>query len=506
MKNDYAGYMKDNAVNWIKALYANKVVLMFVILCAFGIFTTGKPVSYTVVEVFTRFGRNTFLVLALIIPVLAGLGLNFGIVVGAMAAQIAIFWTVYWGYSGIPGLLICVVMATPIAIFFGWLVGKLYNKTKGAEMITGLILAYFADGLYQFFFLFLIGGVIPVTNPTLIIAGGTGVKNTIDLADNLKYSIDTISLLTVVRAFVLIYIIMSVLVWAANSKKALNLQRPLKKENLISSAVLFGLTFVPVINAFMATDRLQLSKGVPVACALAIGFGLYRIILGKIKKAEGNYMVKNVAMMIAAALIFGLSFIPAVNLVLWSVHLPVAIYALIALLCFFNTWLLSTKMGQDMRTVGQSRTVANAAGINVNRTRIIAMCMSTTLAAWGQIIYLQNMGTFATYGAHTMCGQYAIAALLVGGASVQQANNKQAILGVFLFHTLFVVAPLSASTVFGSSMIGEYFRVFICYGVIALSLAMHAWKSKPKFGKDADKKAVGQPPQELPESTAAAVE
>ncbi len=143
-------------------------------------------------------------------------------------------------------------------------------------------------------------------------------------------------------------------------------------------------------------------------------------------------------------------------------------------------------MGQDMRTVGQSRTVANAAGINVNRTRITAMCMSTTLAAWGQIIYLQNLGTFATYGAHTMCGQYAIAALLVGGASVQQANNKQAILGVFLFHTLFVVAPLSASTVFGSALIGEYFRVFICYGVIALSLAMHAWKAKPQFGKDSN--------------------
>jgi simple sugar transport system permease protein len=134
----------------------------------------------------------------------------------------------------------------------------------------------------------------------------------------------------------------------------------------------------------------------------------------------------------------------------------------------------------------------------VNRTRIIAMCMSTTLAAWGQIIYLQNLGTFATYGAHTMCGQYAIAALLVGGASVQQANNKQAILGVFLFHTLFVVAPLSASTVFGSALIGEYFRVFICYGVIALSLAMHAWKAKPKFGKDAGANTTLPRPAGLP--------
>lgn len=488
MKNSLAGYAADKVVGSLKALYANKVVLMFVILCLFGIATTGKPVSYTVVEVFTRFGRNTFLVLALIIPVMAGLGLNFGIVVGAMAAQIAIFWTVYWGFTGIKGLLLCVVIATPIAMFFGWLVGVLYNKTKGAEMITGLILAYFADGLYQFFFLFLIGGVIPVSNPTMIISGGVGVKNTIDLANNLKYSIDTISMLTVVRMFVVVYVAMSLLVWAVNCKKQLCDQKPFKKESMLFSALLLGVTFIPFVNTFMANDRLQLSKGIPIACVLAIAFGLYQIVLGKIKKEEGNFIVKNVALILAAALLFGISFLPGVNKVLWAVHLPVAIYALIALLCFFNTWLLQTKMGQDMRTVGQSRTVANAAGINVNRTRIIAMCMSTTLAAWGQIIYLQNLGTFATYGAHTMCGLYAIAALLVGGASVEHANNKQAILGIFLFHTLFIVAPLSATTFFGSSLIGEYFRVFICYGVIAMSLAMHAWKGKPKLGDSTDKK------------------
>ena len=48
-------------------------------------------------------------------------------------------------------------------------------------------------------FLFIIGGVIPVNNPELIIAGGVGVKNTIDLKDNLKYALDNISLLTMVE-------------------------------------------------------------------------------------------------------------------------------------------------------------------------------------------------------------------------------------------------------------------------------------------------------------------
>ena len=128
--------------------------------------------------------------------------------------------------------------------------------------------------------------------------------------------------------------------------------------------------------------------------------------------------------------------------------------------------------------------VANAAGLNVDRIRIIAMILSTVLACWGQLIYLQNIGTFSTYGAHTQVGQFAIAALLVGGASVQRANNKQAVLGVILFHTLFIVAPQAGKELFNNAQLGEYFRVFVAYGVIAVSLAMHAWKTaiRPKLG------------------------
>ena len=144
----------------------------------------------------------------------------------------------------------------------------------------------------------------------------------------------------------------------------------------------------------------------------------------------------------------------------------------------------------------QSRTVANAAGINVDRTRIIAMIFSTVLASWGQLIFLQNVGTISTYGAHTQVGQFAIAALLVGGASVQKATNKQALLGIVLFHTLFIVSPLAGKELFGDPVIGEYFRVFVSYGVIALALAMHAWKKPEKAkaevkGKD-DSKSSGR--------------
>ena len=153
---------------------------------------------------------------------------------------------------------------------------------------------------------------------------------------------------------------------------------------------------------------------------------------------------------------------------------------LIGLVWLFNVKILGTRIGQNMRTVGQSQSVATASGIDVDKTRIIAMIISTVLASWGQLIYLQNMGTFSTYGAHLQIGQFAIAALLVGGASVQKATNQQAIIGVILFHTLFIVAPEAGKVLFGNAQIGEYFRVFVSYGVIALSLAMHAWKRAKK--------------------------
>ena len=122
----------------------------------------------------------------------------------------------------------------------------------------------------------------------------------------------------------------------------------------------------------------------------------------------------------------------------------------------------------------------------MDKTRIIATCISTVLAAWGQLIFLQNLGTFNTVQQQDNVGLYSVAAILVGGANVQKATNKQAIIGVVLFHTLFVVAPLAATELVGDSAISEYIRMFFSYGVIAVSLAMHASKKGGKRKPDAE--------------------
>jgi simple sugar transport system permease protein len=94
------------------------------------------------------------------------------------------------------------------------------------------------------------------------------------------------------------------------------------------------------------------------------------------------------------------------------------------------------------------------------------------------IIYLQNMGNIATYSSHSQIGMFCIAALLVGGASVDRASIGNVFLGVILFHTMFIVAPRAGAYITGDSMIGEYFRVFVSYAVITLALIMYETKKR----------------------------
>lgn len=233
-------------------IFKNKVVILFVLLCIGAAVTSGKSAEFIAVELFTRIARNSFIVLSLIIPVIAGMGLNFGIVIGAMSAQIALFLVTYWGITGITGFVCMAALATPIAVAFGLLVGLLFNQMKGNEMIGGLVLGYFAEGIYQLIFLFIFGGVIAMDNPTLMIATGVGVKNTIDLKDTIKYALDTIPMLTIMEiAFYLIMLglVCSILFKIAMKQKVNWLKLILQ---VALTAAIYGLTFVKPVERFLA--------------------------------------------------------------------------------------------------------------------------------------------------------------------------------------------------------------------------------------------------------------
>ncbi len=394
------------------------VTYLFIALSIFFIVVSGMDMHYVSSQLLLRLNRNAFIVLALIIPIIAGMGINFAITIGAMAAQIGLLLTINWNVTGFAGILLAAAITLPLAMFLGFLIGKLLNKMKGQETIGSLILGYFANGAYQLLFLFIFGSIIPL-NENVTIVGASGVQNTLNLTGSvgLYKAVDGILQVPFLTS---VYVIVGVI--AAWSVVQFIRKKSSMKKLIVSVA---------------------LSAGIIVAFSLPVVRNVFAAHDGQ-----------------------------------REITIPVITWLFIGLLCVFNMFIMKTRLGQKFRAVGQNRVVANAAGINVDRTRIIAIMISTVLAGWGQILFMQSdgIGTFQTYAAHEQVGLYAGAAILVGGASIDRATNLQALVGTFLFHSLFITAQNAASNLFGDSAVGEYFRAFLSYGVIALALVIYAWR------------------------------
>src|SRR5206468_5306811 len=113
-----------------RGLLRHAVPILFAGLCLFGIVVAKITPPFLMSEMLVRMSRNSVLVLSLLIPILAGLGLNFGIVIGAMAGQIGAILIVHWGIPGIGGFALAWAIATPIAILLGIATGSLFNRAK----------------------------------------------------------------------------------------------------------------------------------------------------------------------------------------------------------------------------------------------------------------------------------------------------------------------------------------------------------------------------------------
>ena len=418
---------KDNVI--LRFLQGNTVPIVFTILCLVSIKLSGQTVSYVMTELVARVGRNAILIVSLVLPVLCGMGLNFSIVLGAMAGEVGLIMITHWSIDGFGGILIAMLIGTVVALALGTLTGMLFNKVKGQEMITGMILGFFAVGVYDLVFLYMVGTVIPMNNPEIMLSGTNaagetvyvGLRNTIELHAATKYAIDNL--------------------WKVMFVKFL----PWLMIGLIAAAV-FCVIWKKTRKKMTLGAAMGASKGWIIAAVLVT---ILQILI-KVSKTVYTWF--------------------------FIVQVPIVTGIFIALACLLVVFITKTKLGHDIRTSGLNMNVATASGINVNRTRIIATVLSTIIASWGQIVFLQNIGNIQTFNAHEQVGTYAVAALLVGGASIDKATMGQVFTGAVLFHTLFFMTPLAGSKLFNDPQYGEYFRVFLCYGIIAISLILHAWK------------------------------
>ena len=338
-----------------KLLINNAVTILFCIICVAGIILAKQPLSFIVGEISTRLFRNLILILALLVPVWAGMGLNFSIVLGAMSAQIGIIVATNFSVSG-----------------------------------------------------------------TLLLTNGIGLTTPINLEADTKGAINKM--------------------WSMSLDQAIGW----------------------VLIALLAVQAAVL---------------VYRISVRHEKiRWAGQYKLYLTAALLAAFKVL----CAASKTVLFALQftdVPVVTGILIFCVCIYITFLSRTKLGSDINAVGQNMNIAVSMGIPADKIRITAIMISTLLAGLGQLIFIQDIGNFTTYTAHENVGTFAIAALLVGGASIKKATIGQAVLGALLFHTMFIISPIAGKNLFDNAQLGEYFRVFACYAVIAVALALHAWKT-----------------------------
>jgi len=122
-----------------------------------------------------------------------------------------------------------------------------------------------------------------------------------------------------------------------------------------------------------------------------------------------------------------------------------------------------------LRTAGSNELYAVSSGINVRRMRSLAVVLSTVLAAIGIVVYAQAYGFISLYNGPLLMAFPAIAAVLLGGASVQRASVSNVVLGTILFQTMLTIAlPVTSSVIEGD--ISEVARVIISNGMILYAL------------------------------------
>jgi simple sugar transport system permease protein len=333
-----------------KTLKTYQMPIFFLCMSILGLMASGLSPSFVINETINRFIRNGVMVFALIIPIKAGMGLNFSVTVGAMCAQIGYITVLGLGLMSSGSGFLALVIGLMCACLIGYLIGLALNRVPGKEMITTIIIGFLASGIYQLIFLVSVGSIIPIRNKDIVLSRGIGIRNLIDLEP-------------------------------------------------------------------------------------------FRQTLDKLLVVE----------------VFGVS-------------LPLFMIGFVLIFGAFIYYVMHTPFGIKVKCVGESGEKAHMVGIEPDVIRIKAMVLSTVIACIGHFLYLQNIGMLNVYTGHLKHEIFASAALMAGGATIKNATVRQGIIGLLVFHALFIVSPQAGQNLFNNPALGEYFRSFVAYGTIALAL------------------------------------
>ena len=157
---------------------------------------------------------------------------------------------------------------------------------------------------------------------------------------------------------------------------------------------------------------------------------------------------------------------------------PTGLLLFVAFCCFL-VWLFSrSKTGVAMQAVGNNPRFAEAAGINVNKMRVIGTVLSTVLGAIGILVFSQSYGFMQLYTAPRQMGFVAASAILIGGATTSRCKISHVLIGTFLFQGVLTLGMPVANVLVPGSTISETLRILISNGIILYALTKSGGDSR----------------------------
>lgn len=153
-----------------------------------------------------------------------------------------------------------------------------------------------------------------------------------------------------------------------------------------------------------------------------------------------------------------------------SLSVPTGLLLFFFLMCLLVWLFLRSKTGISMSAAGANPMFAKAAGINVNKMRIIGTTLSTVLASVGIIVYSQGFGFMQLYNGPLMMGFTSVAAVLIGGASPKAARISHVLIGTFLFQGILALGLPVANQIIPEGNLSEVMRLVISNGIIIYAL------------------------------------
>lgn len=160
-----------------------------------------------------------------------------------------------------------------------------------------------------------------------------------------------------------------------------------------------------------------------------------------------------------------------------SFKFPTGAILFCAVCMFLMKIFMKTRTGTALTAVGSNPYFARASGVSINKARTISIILSTICGGIGILLYQQSFGFIQLYKAPLFMAFPAVAAILIGGASVNKASILNVVIGTILFQGILSMTPSVINSILQTDM-SEVIRIVLSNGMILYALTRKSQKTR----------------------------